>query len=36
MDIVKSLYLIPLNTSTYARLQVTIRDVLPMGERNAQ
>lgn len=36
MDIVKSLYLDELNISTYARLQVTTRDVLPLGERNAQ
>ena len=36
MGFVKSLYLKPLNTNTYARLQVTIRDVLPLGERNAQ
>lgn len=36
MGVVKSLYLELLNTSTYARLQVTTRDVLPLGERNAQ
>ena len=35
MGFVKSLYLKPLNTNTYARLQVTTRDVLPLGERNA-
>ena len=36
MGFVKSLYLKPLYTNTYARLQVTTTDVLPLGERNAQ
>lgn len=36
MSIVKSLYLKPLNISIYARLQVTTRDVLPLGERITQ